>query len=309
MRVIQSRSDSIQANLAWEELLLDRFEADGPALFFCVNDPAVVVGKNQNPWRETNPGFLADDGVELARRVSGGGTVYHDAGNLNYSLILSRQGYDPDQLFQRLLTALARVGVAAERMPGNSLGVAGRKFSGHAFCYRGAAVLHHGTLLVDTDLDQLRLAMKPALPGIMTRAVASRPASVMNLAEARPELTMDELRQALADEYAPGSTMVASAPPAGALEWQRLRDRNNSWDWVLGYTPSFSWDLCAEGKTLTLLVDRGEVQDAILKQHDRQEHHAGLVGCRMAKAELQHALAEELPDETALLAVLNKLLF
>ncbi len=309
MRVIQSLSDSIQANLAWEELLLDRFEADGPALFFCVNDPAVVVGKNQNPWRETNPGFLADDGVELARRVSGGGTVYHDGGNLNYSLILSRHGYDPDQLFQRLLAALAGVGISAERMPGNSMGVAGRKFSGHAFCYRGSAVLHHGTLLVDTDLTQLRQAMQPALPGIMTRAVASRPASVMNLAEARPGLNMDELRRVLAAEYAPGVPLVTCSPPEGEMEWQRLRDRYGSWDWILGYTPSFSWDLCAGGTVLTLMVDRGEIQDAILKKHDQQEHHAGLVGCRMSKPELQAALADELSEESALLAALGDLQF
>jgi lipoate-protein ligase A len=304
MRVLRSTDASIHANLAWEEWLVDRFEHEGPVLFFHVNDPSVVVGKNQNPWRETNPVFLADDGVDLARRVSGGGTVYHDEGNLNYSLILSRHHYHQEDTFRSVIAALLELGIPAERMPANGLGVAGKKFSGHAFCYRGSAVMHHGTLLVDADLAQLRQAMKPALPDVQTRAIASRPASVMNLVEARPGLKVDDVMNALAAVFAPGVPVEEVAPPRADAAWQTLRTRNESWDWVLGYTPSFTWEVCADEAILVLLVDGGLVQDARLRRGEREQILLGLAGCRFTAAELVPALKTEMPAERGLAAAL-----
>jgi lipoate-protein ligase A len=304
MRVIQSNASSIQANLAWEEWLMDRFETDGAVLFFYVNDPAVVVGKNQNPWRETNPAFLADDGVDLARRVSGGGTVYHDEGNLNYSLILSRHHYQQDDTFRSVIAALLGLGIPAERMPANGLGVAGKKFSGHAFCYRGSAVMHHGTLLVDADLTQLRQAMKPALPEVQTRAIASRPAPVINLTEVRPGLTVRDVMNALASTFAPGLPVETMEPPRADAAWQALLARNTSWDWVLGYTPSFLWEVRAEEATLILQVDGGAVQDARVRRGDRESAIIGLAGCRFTADELLPALKTELPGERGLAAAL-----
>lgn len=304
MRVLRSTDASIHANLAWEEWLVDRFEQEGPVLLFHVNDPAVVVGKNQNPWRETNPVFLADDGVDLARRVSGGGTVYHDEGNLNYSLILSRHHYQQEDTFRTVMAALLGLGISVERMPANGLGVGGKKFSGHAFCYRGSAVMHHGTLLVDADLAQLRQAMKPALPDVQTRAIASRPAPVMNLAEARPGLTVDELMHALAAAFAPGVPVEATEPPRAEVAWQDLRARYESWDWVLGSTPLFTWEVCVDEASLVLVVDGGWVQDARLRRGEREQVLLGLAGCRFSADELIPALKTEMPGERGLAAAL-----
>ncbi len=309
VRVICSTSSFVFANLAWEEWWLDRFEELGPVLMLYRNDPAVVVGKNQNPWRETNPLFLADDGVDLARRVSGGGTVYHDEGNLNYSLILDRHHYRQDEVFRRVIDAVSKLGVPAEMMPANSIGAGGRKFSGHAFCFRGAAVLHHGTLLVEADLDQLRQAMKPALPDLATRAIASRPASVMNLTEARPGLTWEQLRDGLAAEFAPGETLQHEAPPETEPDWVQILKRHQTWEWTLGYTPAFSWTVSLPDRQFTLYVDRGAVQEAVLRHDAVERRFPGLAGCRFASEEILPAARMELGGEPGLVAALARFAF
>lgn len=305
MRVIRSTSTSVQANLAWEEWLLDRFEAEGPVLFFCVNEPAVVVGKNQNPWRETHPQALARDGVTLARRVSGGGTVYHDAGNLNYSLVQSRHDYRQDELFHRVIAALLGLGIPAEMMAGHGLSARGRKFSGSAFCYRGGAVLHHGTLLVDSDLPRLRRSMKGLFPDLETRAVASKPASVTNLTDVKPGLTLNAVQQALTKELSGQDRVQPAPPPDGDPAWRSLWQRNQGWDWILGYTPGFSWTEKATTATLHVQVEQGVVQRAELRRCDTTEVLAGLHGCRFIASELVEALMDEVPGERTLIGQLK----
>jgi lipoate-protein ligase A len=164
--------------------------------------------------------------------------------------------------------------------------------------------MHHGTLLVDADLAQLRQAMKPALPDVQTRAIASRPASVMNLVEARPGLKVDDVMNALAAVFAPGVPVEEVAPPRADAAWQTLRTRNESWDWVLGYTPSFTWEVCADEAILVLLVDGGLVQDARLRRGEREQILLGLAGCRFTAAELVPALKTEMPAERGLAAAL-----
>ena len=305
MRIIRSAAASVHVNLAWEEWLLDRFDQDGPALFFCVNDPAVVLGKNQNPWRETDPLALGQEDVALARRVSGGGTVYHDQGNLNYSLIMSRHDYRQEGVFRQVISTLLGLGIPAELMAGNGLSAHGRKFSGSAFCYRGSGVLHHGTLLVQADLPRLRRCMNAALPDIETRAIASKPASVVNLAEVKPGLTVDILQRALALELGGTEFGEPSQPPTSDFAWQALLQRNQSWDWNLGYTPGFTWTETAPGSTLRLHVEHGLVQRAELTRDSSTENLAGLIGCRFTTRELVEALIEDVPGERSLIGCLK----
>lgn len=253
MRVLWSTSRDVHANLAAEEWMLDRFAVDGPTLFFYVNKPAIVVGKNQNPWREAATGWARREGVPLARRVSGGGTVWHDEGNLNFSLIVSRKEYEQSRVFNQTRAALAELGVETFLRDGNSLVVEDRKVSGTAFCFRGPAVLHHGTLLIRSDLDRLRRAMVPALPDVETRAIASRPASVMLLAERLVKLTPEIAARALARRFSGIERWT---------EWTWVDEegrsiRHRDWAWVFGYTPSFSWVPEPDGPRFT--VERGWV--------------------------------------------------
>lgn len=262
MRVLWSTSRDVYENLAAEEWLLDRIAQEGSILLFYVNTDSIVVGKNQNPWRESATGWARRAGVPIARRISGGGAVWHDGGNLNFSLVLPRAHYNQARVFEQTRRALSDLGVHALLRDGNSLVVDGLKVSGTAFCFRGAAALHHGTLLVRSALDRLRAAMIPALPELETRAVASRPAAVLNLAERNPSLTLERAARAIARHLTGADRWVEwswdSNDKKDRTAWHR------SWSWVFGHTPSFSWKLAPDGPRV--FVEHGHITG--LEAHD-----------------------------------------
>lgn len=243
MRVMQPAGRDVRMNLAIEEWVLDRAEARGPTLFLCVNDPCVVIGKNQNPWREIDLCAAEEEGVRLARRVSGGGAVAHDAGNLNYSFVVPRDRYDTAAQFGIVVRALGALGIRAELADRTSLRVDGSKVSGNAFCLRGRVALHHGTLLIDSDLDRMRrvLAVRPA--DVETHAVPSVPAPVANLCAFRPGLSMDDLKRTLIESAAEvygGGIVHESDSEADRQFLDASIRRHASWDWIFGHTPSFT---------------------------------------------------------------------
>jgi len=262
------RSDTLDIirNLAVEEYLLDLPEPE-PILFLYRASPAVVIGRNQNPWRECDPDELTAAGVQLARRMSGGGAVYHDPGNLNAALVTRRADYDPARLAGLVGETLRALGVAAAPLNRSSLAVAGRKFSGSAYRLRRERALHHCTLLVSADLDRLRRALRPAFDGLATRAVGSVPAEVMNLGEAVRGLDCETLARALQDRFrtlvGETETRDAAAFPADAVA--ALEARLRGWDWLYGDTPDFEIEVPVAspgGEVLSLHVHRGRVAAA-----------------------------------------------
>ena len=200
MLIVRSESRDVYRNLAVEEWLLDH-APHLPVLLLYVNDPCVVIGKNQNPWRECRLSLMENEGVKLARRVSGGGAVYHDAGNLNLSIIVPRGEYREEKQYELVFQTLEAFGVKSSKLGKSSLAVDGKKFSGQAFCHRRDRTLHHGTLLVDTDLTRLGRYLGPELDDIETRAIASVPSEVMNLSAAAPGLTVERLSAALVETF------------------------------------------------------------------------------------------------------------
>ena len=182
MHLFHSESNSPFNNIALEESFLEH-AADETRLLFWKSRPAVILGKNQNPWLEVNLEYCQEHRVEIARRFSGGGCVYQDAGNLNYAIIHPRKHYCMERILDCISAAFQDGGVGVERILENALGIDGRKFSGHAFCYRRDRVLHHGTLLVDANLDHLLNSLKPEDVSVATHAVLSRTAPVCNLSE------------------------------------------------------------------------------------------------------------------------------
>lgn len=242
MRVFRTGSRDVWRNLAVEEWLLDRAEAFGPTLFLCRNDPAVVLGKNQNPWSEIDLERARQAGVRIARRASGGGTVFHDPGNLNFSFIVPRERYDTGAQFDAVIRALAACGVAASIGNRTNLCAGGRKISGNAFCLKARVAMHHGTLLVRADLDRMRWLVPARPPEIESHAVASVPAPVVNLADLAPDLTVDALERALvqaATGLYGGPVETLSDEDAARWDWEDIWRRHASWEWILGRTPPF----------------------------------------------------------------------
>lgn len=286
MRVCWSTSDSVHHNLALEEWWVDHLDHEGPALLFYLNAPSIVVGKNQNPWREAATEWARQEGVPVARRISGGGTVYHDRGNLNFSLILPRGAYRQEAVLSQTCSALASLGVEARVSAGNSITIGEKKVSGTAFCFRGPAVLHHGTLLVNADLDRLRRAMRPALAGVVTRAIASKPAPVENLRHICPDAQLENVAGSLAAQFVGRSTWESVTMPDDPA-YRVLLARHQSWEWNWGHTPVFEWTLELADGSVRFHVENGLITEAIRHWcRDREEAVAAFAGRRFDPAEL-----------------------
>lgn len=292
MLVIRSKSSDAWYNLAWEECLLDQVDEHEAILFFYTNAGAVVAGKNQNPWRECDLNRIQKDGIQFARRISGGGTVFHDAGNLNYSLILPRTAYEMDEVFAVVCEALRALSIPASRCGANGLCVEGRKFSGSAFCYRKQAALHHGTLLVDANLARMDHLLRPVVQDVTTKAVASRPAEVLNLIDYSAGITQERLIASLTDHatrrWSRGKPIHESSD-AQDPRIPVLTTRNQSWEWLYGMTPAFTARLSGpEGQSLEVTVTGGLVEFAKMNNH---VHIQELAGARFDPVQLQAWLA------------------
>ena len=257
MLITESSSLDVYRNLAVEEYLMER--STEPVLMLWRSDCAVVVGKNQNPWRECRLERMRNDGVPLARRISGGGTVYHDIGNLNYCVVVDRMEYREELAYEMVIQALETLGIRAEKTGKSNLAVNGLKFSGNAFCFRKGRALHHGTLLLDTDLERLTRYLGPSLKAIETRAIRSAPAEVTNLG-LPPEAVAAALKACFKTLYGKGGepSMLPEPAPA-ALEKQR------SAGWLYGATPKFTVDI----HDLHLEVEKGRVIAARGPQAER----------------------------------------
>jgi len=240
-------------NLAQEEFLLDEGDPE-PRLFIWRSPFAVVMGKNQNPWKECNLPYLHEHRIALARRVSGGGTVYHDPGNLNLCWAMDRDQYQSESPSLFLVQALSRLGLEAEVGQGGSVWVQGKKVSGSAFAFRRDRVLHHSTLLIEADLDRLRAVLSPTRIQLRTHAVGSVPAPVANLCELRPGCDGREVLTALEAEAESQSMEVESlSRHADAAHMQ-------SWSWIWGQTPTFRIQhLRIQGETGTMEVRKGRM--------------------------------------------------
>ena len=186
--VITSVSTDPWHNLALEELLFTS-GGEGTVLYLWQNRNTVVIGRNQNAWKECRADLLEREGGRLARRTSGGGAVFHDMGNLNFTFITPRGGYDLERQLGVILGAVRSQGIDAGFTGRNDLVTAGGgKFSGNAFCFSRDRGLHHGTILVDVDMDKLSRYLVPSADKLRSKGVDSVRSRVANLRELNPDM-------------------------------------------------------------------------------------------------------------------------
>jgi len=188
-------------NLAVEELLREQALPGELSLYLWQNSNTVVIGRNQDVWQECRTDLLRKDGGSLARRRSGGGAVYHDLGNLNYSFLSATADFNPDLQYTVVLTAVGKLGFMAVRSGRNDLTVQGRKFSGNAFLHSNGNSCHHGTILVNTDFSRMARYLSVADHKLSTHGVASVSSRVVNLCEIYPGITVDDVRQAMLSAF------------------------------------------------------------------------------------------------------------
>ena len=256
-------------NLALEQYLTETVPEDACVLYLWQNQNTVVIGRNQNAWKECRTGLFEQEGGTLARRLSGGGAVFHDLGNLNFTFSVTEENYDLPRQQQVILTACRLLGLRAELSGRNDLLAEGRKFSGNSFYSHNGKAFHNGTLLVDADMAKMGRYLSPSTAKIASKGVDSVRSRVVNLRELCPGLTIEKMAEAMnrAFEQVYGLT----AEPLREQDFDRdaldtLYARFSSRDWV--YDRSAPLDFSCGDKlpwgevSLHLRVEQGICRDA-----------------------------------------------
>lgn len=234
-------------NLALEEWLFASIPQDTCLLLLYINSPSVVIGKNQNPWQECPVPLLDDYALKLARRLTGGGTVYHDTGNLNFSFLTARRHHNIEKQLSVIIESLSQQGFSAQINNRYDVTIDDYKVSGNAFCVKRDRALHHGTLLVDSDLEAMGRALAISTGQISGKAIASTRAKVVNLRDLNETITVDTVCESIIESFdsvygtcAQRITIKPDALAGGACrQFDELREKHASWAWQFGSTPGF----------------------------------------------------------------------
>ena len=235
----RSAGDNVFVNQAIEAALLDRVRDGEAALYLWRNADAVVLGRNQDAFAECRVDALEAAGGALARRLSGGGAVFHDGGNLNFTFIGREGEFEKDANFRTVLAALSALGVKAELSGRNDLIAAGAKFGGNAYLRRGGTMLHHGTLLITTDPARVERFLTPPEEKLSVNGVRSVSSRVAPLCDIADGVTVERAEKALFDAWR------QSAPEAALQEVQPVSLGAAS---VMKWTGFFSADEWRYGK-------------------------------------------------------------
>lgn len=212
LQVLISNSFDPYYNLALEEYLLSKIDETSCILYLWQNENTVVIGKNQNAWKECRIEELERDGGRLARRLSGGGAVFHDRGNLNFTFLVQRENYDLHKQLSVICKAAEMEGIEAEFSGRNDLTASGRKFSGNAFYMTDTACYHHGTILVNVDQEKLSRYLNVSHLKLQSKGVDSVKSRVINLTELSPKITIASMKE----------TMIRAAEQIYAMAGQNL---------------------------------------------------------------------------------------
>ncbi|WMJ88757.1 lipoate--protein ligase [Anaerocolumna sp. MB42-C2] len=231
-------------NLALEEYLLNHVKQDECILYLWQNEKTVVIGKNQNPWKECRLKELEENDGKLVRRLSGGGAVFHDLGNLNFTFLVHKENYNLDKQLEVILKAVNYLAIPAKKTGRNDITVEGRKFSGNAFYSAGNHSYHHGTILINVNMDNLSKYLNVSRDKLVSKGVESVRSRVINLSEYKEGLTIDtmknELIRAIGEVYE-GHPIPLTAERINEKEIGELSKKYSSWDWSFGKKIPFNY--------------------------------------------------------------------
>lgn len=247
MIIINSPSTNAYFNIALEEYLLYKYPTETIFLLY-INAPSIIVGKFQNTLAEINLEYVKEKEIKVVRRMSGGGTVYHDLGNLNFSfhtLLGEHDFMDFSKFTEPVLNVLHKFNIPAKLEGRNDLLVDGKKFSGNAKLARNGKMIQHGTILFDSNMDILSDALKINPLKYKDKAVKSNRSRVINLKEyISDNSTIDDLKEGLINEMISNNTHTElySLTEEDILGVEGLMDtKYNTWDWNFGFSPKYNF--------------------------------------------------------------------
>ncbi|MGE5086103.1 MAG: lipoate--protein ligase [Bacillota bacterium] len=274
LKVFLSDSFNPHLNLATEEWIFHNLDPSSQILFLWRNEETVVIGRNQNPWSECNLAKMKADSVHLARRTTGGGAVFHDLRNTNFTFLSPRDGYKRDNNVAIILNALKKFGIQGEASGRNDLLVpfpdGPRKFSGSAYREKKDRAFHHGTLLLHTDLTRLGHYLTPNPKKLQAKGKESVRARVANLSEIHAEINhsmiVDSMIASFEDFYGAKATVESLSMeslkkiPELNAQYQEL----SSWEWLYGNTLEFTHKM-DDYLTLGFFDFQFKVEDGLIK--------------------------------------------
>ena len=242
-----------RVNLAIETYLLQNMPLDEPILLFYINEPSIIIGRNQNTIEEINKEYVDEKGIHVVRRLSGGGAVYHDLGNLNFSFIMPDDGNsfrDFKKLTEPIVEALHKLGIEGAQLKGrNDLVIDDKKFSGNAMYSTNGRMFAHGTLMFDSDIDEVVNALKVKKDKIESKGIKSIRSRVTNIKDYLPAdkqaMTTEEFRQAiLLQIFGVDSVDQVKTHELNEEDWKAINqiseDYYRNWDWNYGRSPEFN---------------------------------------------------------------------
>lgn len=289
-------------NLALEKLFLETIKPDEIIFYLWQNEKTVVIGKNQNAWQEVNIEKLHQDHGTLARRLSGGGAVYHDLGNLNFTFVSYKDHYDVKRQLSVILRALSYLGLSASMNGRNDLEIEGYKFSGNAYYQTQDRCYHHGTLLVHVQLEDLSKYLQVSPLKLQAKGVHSVRSRVKNLNSFNSKININSMKQAclqaFEDIYGPYEIIQTIKDQQ---KWLEYENKMSLWEWNYGKSLPFEreikkrfiWgDIC-----LQFHVEKGIVEDLNVYSDSLYPDYIdsiqkNLVGCRYELKEILERLEE-----------------
>ncbi|MEW9051360.1 MAG: lipoate--protein ligase [Neobacillus sp.] len=233
-------------NLAIEEYALKNLDINETYLLFYINEPSIIIGKNQNSIEEINTDYVENGGIHVVRRLSGGGAVYHDLGNLNFSFITKDDGesfHNFRKFTEPVVEALKKLGVNAELSGRNDLLAEGRKISGNAQFSTKGRMFSHGTLLFNSEMDHIVSALKVKKDKIESKGIKSVRSRVANISEFLSEkISIEEFRSLLLNFIFEGNEITEYV--LTEEDWEKIhqlsKERYQNWDWNYGKSPKFN---------------------------------------------------------------------
>lgn len=306
MFIIDSPSHDAYFNIALEEYLLYKYPTEDIFLLY-INAPSIIVGKFQNTLAEINLDYVNAQQIKVVRRMSGGGAVYHDLGNLNFSfhtLLGSNDFMDFSKFTAPVIKVLNSLNVPAKLEGRNDLLVDGKKFSGNAKLAKNGKMIQHGTILFNSDMSVLGDALKMNPLKYVDKAIKSNRARVTNLIDYFPtEISTDELKELLVEEMLENNEkaiiyQLTTEDLAGIADL--IKEKYQTWDWNFGFSPKYNFK---NGKKIPagfieihLDVEKGIIEKVkifgdFFASNPIEELEEQLVGKKHELAEIESVLA------------------
>lgn len=235
-------------NLASEEYIMNSFQDDEKYLMLWQNQPSIIIGKHQNTIEEINSEFVQANNIAVVRRLSGGGAVYHDLGNLNFTFIVKASDNSLDFDFKKftepVITALKQIGIPAEFNSRNDLSIEGKKFSGNAQYIKKGKCLHHGTLLFNTNLNHLEIALRVSIDKIESKGIKSIRSRVTNIYPyLKKPCSIEEFKNLLYNQFCLVDERIQSISFTENDRHQieaLAQNKYRTWEWNYGESPFFT---------------------------------------------------------------------